>query len=352
VQNLPGSTPARQLLVTRALEYLNSLAYESQDDPSLQRELVTAYIKIGNVQGNPNNGNLGDRAGAMQSYQKALGIAGQLVAANPTDAQARRSLGVIREKMSDVQAVTGDITGAVESAQSSLAAFKALAEGAPGDNAAQQSLAISYLKMGDVLGNPNFPNNHDQAGSMSSYRASLAMWQSLDKSDPNNPKTRRLLALVYERIGTMHEEEGSVIAARDNYLESQAIRQWLATNYSDNPDAVRDLAIAHEKVGNVMTAMGNLTAALESRRMSLEIFSRLAKADPGNVQAQQSLAISYMHLGDLFGNRDSPNLGQRNQALKNYQGAMEILKALKKADSTDTRTQSTIDRINNLLQRL
>jgi serine/threonine protein kinase/tetratricopeptide (TPR) repeat protein len=352
VQNLPGSTPTRQLLVTRALEYLNSLALESHDEPALQRELVAAYIRIGNVQGNPNNANLGDRAGAMQSYHQALGIAGQLVAANPSDAQARRSLGVIREKMSDVQAVTGDITGAVESAQSSLAAFKALAEGAPSDNAAQQSLAISYLKMGDVLGNPNFPNNQDQAGSMSSYRASLTMLQSLDKSDPNNPKTRRLLALVYERIGTMHEEEGNVIAARDNYLESQVIRQWLAASYSENTEVVRDLAIAHEKVGNVMTAMGNLTAALESRRKSLEIFNQLAKLDPGNVQAQQSLAISYMHLGDLFGNPDSPNLGQRNEALKNYQGAMEILKALKKADSTDTRTQSTIDRINSLLQRL
>ncbi|CAN5656521.1 hypothetical protein BH20ACI3_BH20ACI3_14790 [soil metagenome] len=75
----------------------------------------------------------------------------------------------------------------------------------------------------------------------------------------------------------MHAEEGDVVAARDNYVESQVIRQWLATSYSENTEAVRDLAVAHEKMGNVMSAKGNLTAALESRRKALEIFSQLAR---------------------------------------------------------------------------
>ena len=352
VQNLPGSTATRQLLVTRALEYLNSLAQESRDDPSLQRELVTAYIRIGNVQGNPNNANLGDRNGAMQSYRQALLISGQLAATNPTDAQALRWRGVIREKMSDVQAATGDIAGAVESARSSLSAFKALAEADPTNIAAQQSLAISHIKAGDVLGNPNFPNNGDQAGGMGNYRSSLTTLQSLNKSDPNNSKTQRLLGLVYERIGTMNEEEGDVVAARDNYLESRVIRHSLATGSPENTEVIRDLAIAHEKVANVMIATGNLTGALESRLKSLEIFSQLAKADPGNAQARQSLAISYMHLADLFGNPDSLNMDRRAEAVKNYRLAREILTELKKTDATDTKTQSTLDRINDLLKRI
>jgi eukaryotic-like serine/threonine-protein kinase len=352
VQNLSGSTGTRQLLVARALEYLNSLAQESHDDPSLQRELVAAYIRIGNVQGNPNNANLGDTVGAMQSYHQALNLTEQLVTANRNDPQARRWVGVVREKMSDVQSVTGDIAGAIESAQSSWTAFKALAESDPGNSAAQQSLAISYIKVGDVLGNPNFPNNRDQAGSLTNYLASLAIFQSLDKSDPNNPKIRRFLALVHERIGTMHELEGNIVSARENYLESQAIRQWLASSAPENTEVVRDLAIAHEKIGNVMIAMGNLNAALESRRKSLEIFNRLAKGDSGNVQARQSLAISYMHLGELYGDPDSPNLGQRSEAVKNYRAAIEILKALKEADPTDTKIQTTIERVNGLMQRL
>jgi eukaryotic-like serine/threonine-protein kinase len=352
VENLPGSTATRQLLVTRALEYLNSLAQESHDDPSLQRELVTAYIRVGNVQGNPNNANLGDRTGAMQSYRQALLLSGQLVAANPTDAQARRWLGVIKEKMSDVQAVTGDIAGAVETALSSLTAFNAIAEADPTNIAAQQSLAISHIKVGDVLGNPNFPNKGDLSGSIEHYRSSLAILQSLDRSDPNNLKTRRFLGLVFERLGTMHEQQGNVVAASDNYLESQVIRQALATSHPEDTDAVRDLAIAHEKVGNIMFADGNLTAALENRSKSLEIFNQLAKADPGNVQAQLSLAISYTHLADLLGDPDARNMNHRTEALKYYRAAVEILRRLKTIDSTDAKINTTIERITGLIQRV
>ena len=126
----------------------------------------------------------------------------------------------------------------------------------------------------------------------------------------------------------------------------------LATSSPENTEVVRDLAIAHEKVGNVMIATGNLTGALESRLKSLEIFSQLAKADPGNVQARQSLAISYMHLADLLGSPDSLNMDRRAEALKNYRLAREILTELKVADATDTKTQSTLDRINGLLHRV
>ncbi len=43
IENLPGATPTRQLLVKRALDYFDSLAAEEQNDPALQRELATAY---------------------------------------------------------------------------------------------------------------------------------------------------------------------------------------------------------------------------------------------------------------------------------------------------------------------
>src|SRR4029077_17655027 len=38
IKDLPGSTPARKLIVDRALQYLNALAQESGNDLALQRE--------------------------------------------------------------------------------------------------------------------------------------------------------------------------------------------------------------------------------------------------------------------------------------------------------------------------
>ena len=55
IVNLPGSTPARNLVVTKALEYLDGLAAEASGDAALQKELAAAYDKVGDVQGNPSS---------------------------------------------------------------------------------------------------------------------------------------------------------------------------------------------------------------------------------------------------------------------------------------------------------
>jgi eukaryotic-like serine/threonine-protein kinase len=353
IANLPGSTPARELLVKRALEYLDSLAQESQGDAGLQRELVAAYLKVGNVQGNPNNANLGDTPGALESYRKALMIATRLTAADPNDAPSRRFVGVISEKMSDAQAATGDAAGAVESQRKSLLIFKAIADAAPANADAQRSLAISYVKLGDVLGNANFNNSGDEAGAMQSYRSSAEILEKLYAADPANPKTRRLLGLIYERLGTMLEAAGKVDEALETYRKSRAIREPLAADFPTDTDAVRDAAIAHEKIGGVMTAKGELQAALESRRKSLEIFQSLVDADPQNVQARQSLAISHLHLGEVLGNPGTPNLNRPAEALKHYRLASDALKAAgDSAAATNVKTRETLELIRRRMEAL
>ena len=352
IENLPGSTAARELLVKRALEYLDSLAQEAGGDVSLQGELASAYVKVGNVQGNPNNANLGDTDGALKSYREAEKISGQILSASPTDSEALRSLAVCREKMSDVQAAIGDITAAANSERKSLAMFKALAEADPKNVRAQRSLAISYIKMGDVLGNSNFPNAGDEAGAMINYGASSAVWQALDAANPNNPDIRSWLGRIHERIGAILEQQGKIDAALESYRESQTIREALAKENPQNTDAVRDVAIADEKMGNVMTVLKNLTAALENRIRSLQIFKRLADADPRNAQAQQSLAISYIHLADLLGYPGAPNLARRNEARENYQRALDIFKRAKDSGSTDAKVQTNLDLIRDRMKKL
>ena len=60
IENLPGATPAREELISLALEYLDNLSQEASDDLELQRELAKAYEKVGDLQGNQMGANLGD----------------------------------------------------------------------------------------------------------------------------------------------------------------------------------------------------------------------------------------------------------------------------------------------------
>ena len=92
IADIPGSTAARKLLVGRALEYLDNLSREAKGDKSLQTELATAYEKVGDVLGYPYAPNLGDSAGALASYRKALRIRESLAASSPNEVKLQRQL--------------------------------------------------------------------------------------------------------------------------------------------------------------------------------------------------------------------------------------------------------------------
>jgi tetratricopeptide (TPR) repeat protein len=89
---LPDSAAARALLAQAALEYLDRLRAEAGDDQFLLRELAAAYSKIGDVQGHPHQDNIGDPAGALDSYRKSAALFEQLVEAEPSRALSQRDL--------------------------------------------------------------------------------------------------------------------------------------------------------------------------------------------------------------------------------------------------------------------
>ena len=76
--------------------------------------MAAAYEKIGDVQGQPRQANLGDPGGAADSYRKALAIRESLAAADPKDLEVRRQLVPNYAKLSDLLWAMGDQAGAME----------------------------------------------------------------------------------------------------------------------------------------------------------------------------------------------------------------------------------------------
>ena len=74
VRNLPGATRARQLIVETGLKYLENLSRSAEGDADFQHELAAAYRRVGDVQGDVMNANLGYMKEALGSYQKALAL--------------------------------------------------------------------------------------------------------------------------------------------------------------------------------------------------------------------------------------------------------------------------------------
>jgi len=331
IENLPGSTPARELLVKRALEYLDKLAREGAGDLTLQRDVVMAYLKVGNVQGNPRNANLGNSQGALESYRKGLAITDKWPAMIG-DVTTRRPIALLHEKMADVEAETNQVEQAVQSARKSLSIFQELAAAHPDSADAQRSAAISHLKVGDVLGNPNYVNFGDQKGAMENYQAAARILESLYSANSGDVRTRRFLGMIHERIGAVFEFQKDVPGTLAEYQRSAEIRVPLAAEFPSDVSLMRDAAIAYEKLGNIMSTTGNREAALENRRKSLEILRNLLQVDPQNISAQHSLAVSHSHLADLLGNTEGAIFDQRSEAIEHYRHAVSLLQAIKQAD--------------------
>ena len=74
IANLAGATAARQLVVSKGLEYLDRLAADSENDRSLQADLADAYDRMSDIQGNPFASNIGDVRASLESTKKATAI--------------------------------------------------------------------------------------------------------------------------------------------------------------------------------------------------------------------------------------------------------------------------------------
>ena len=341
IAELPGGTAARELLVRRALTYLDKLASEAENDVTLQLELAEAYRKLGDVQGNPNNANLGRPREALAHYRKALAHYRKALARAAPETGVpdlvRLTSPLIYEKIADVLAVTGDLTAADSSMQAAVAQYAALARQPSATPEQRFRHAVSLIKLGDLTGNPNFPNREKPEAALALYHTARPILERFYAADTTYLPALRMLGVLDERVGTIHELLNDTTAAEAAYRASLARREAVAVRSPNNTDAVRDLAIAYEKMGNMAFRAGDLEKARLQYTRSKDIFEDLLYTDSLNIQARQSLAISLLHLGDLYGHPDRQSLGDPPGARRNYRAALALLEPAFAADTSNTR---------------
>ena len=326
IQNLPGATPARKLLVQRALEYLSKLAQQSQGDRSLQRELAEAYLKVGDLQGNPYEPNLGDTGGAAESYRKALAIAAALTAADGGDSQAARYLARSHQSLGEVLPLLGKGADGAAELRKAAELFEQLLSRMPHDRELRVQLADCYQSLGDLLGHSGLQNLGDRAGALESYGKALAVFDAMAAEDPADQKARGGAAVMRTRVGDMQQAQGEVAAALENYRGALERAQSLAAADAKNDRFRRILALSHRKLADLESQRGEFGQALQHAHQAAEINGALATADPDNAQARANFAESLTTLADLLN-----KTGDSGGALEQYRQANAILEKLSAA---------------------
>ncbi len=340
ILNVPGTMATRELIVKTTVEYLDSLAREASGDASLQRELARAWIRVGDVQGNPASANIGDTAGALRSYRRAVDLADGARLAAPGDIEAMRTQAGAHRRLADVLAWAGDLAAALAESELSTRLYAAVAASAAPTLEDRIEAAIASVKLGDVLGNPNLPNLGRADDAAAAFAAALGAFRTLDAAVPDDARVQRFIGLSLERIGTLHETAARWGAAETAYRESFVLRQRLAAREPAHRNIQRDLAIAFEKLGKIQRATGGPGAGLDNLRGALAQFERLAAIDPADVNAARSVAISREVLGTALA--DAAN---RADARALFESALASHRALADRDSGNAQARCDVARL-------
>jgi non-specific serine/threonine protein kinase/serine/threonine-protein kinase len=325
IQDLPGSVPVRERLVKDALEYLDSLAGEANDDPSLQRELATAYEKVGDVQGRTLRANMGDTSGAKESYRKALRIRETLVAANPKDSSSRSDLADSYREFGRLLWTASDTAGGLENARKDVSLREALTAENPTNLQTRFSLGVSHADVGEIL-----LEQGRTTGATESLRRALAVFEALLVAEPSNERYRGAVPFIYQKSSEVMLWQGDTAGALVTSRKALALDTKLSSAYPMNTHYRQEVGIDFEKVGNTLENLGDVNGALESYRNELRIFEEQSGSDPANAQFHSDLSSAYFKVGSMLA-----RVGKLADALWNQSKALAIREEAAKADPLD-----------------
>lgn len=326
IHNLPGSTPARSLIVQRGLKYLDSLAKDAAGDRGLQRELAAAYEKLGAVQYTPSVAHLGDLPGALESHRKAAALREALVAADPANRDYRRDLLDSYWYIATLLGAKGDLNGELETLKQQLPARQELAAAEKTEFVDRYNLAGTYVYIGilmSVMG--------DAQGGLENQREALRIREQLLALDPDQTRSRRALSISYEYLGLATDEAGDTKGALELQRRGLELREALVAADPLNTDLRLMVNESYHYVGDMLFKLGDREAADEYYRKQLTLTREMVAADPSNAQFRSNEAVALIKLGDV-----EAAGGNTSQSLSHYQQALNIREQLHKDASQDT----------------
>ncbi len=322
---VPGLQPLRRELLESALPYYESFVKNRAEDPALAHELASAHGRLAKI-----NADLGRGPEALMGYQKALEILSRRTAQPGTD-DSRLEAEVAR-----YQQAIGDVHRQAENRTAALQSY----------DAAEQI----WRKLTGLAGN--------RAG---------AGGRAIESPPSENLEHRDALAILLDRVGTVHEKAGELEKAVRCYGEAVQI-EWNVVHSEkksgDQSGLLHHLARMFTKlgdlqvelrmdpgalrwvVGNAVTDTSDFGSGGDDRfpfyKRAHTILARLIgenPTDPRISDFRRDLADCQEHTGNAMVRTD-----RSAEALPSYRAALEIRQRLARENPAVTEYQEGLAR--------
>jgi tetratricopeptide (TPR) repeat protein len=310
IAKLPGSTPARKMVVETGLRYYDTLVKEADrgTNRELLGEIAQGYTRLGDVQGNPYYASLGDLDGALASYRKALALREKI-----SDSTAESVADHMRARVKVAQLLT--VKGEVENAVSTLQAAIRSGEQFQTALAVKEALAQAYVAEGDL-----WNRTGDHAKSIEPYLKHLTLRKEMAQAHPGSPVSD--ISLAHTKLGDSYARLGRAEDALPHFRIVLPIDQKLAEGDPNSMPRLRKLYVDYFLLGFVIRSnpgldyseFGGERAVMET---ATKIAARMAAADPENSAVHLDVLGSESSLGDWLRNHS-----EFEEALIHYRKAL------------------------------
>ncbi len=288
VRNLPGSTEAREMIASTALDRLDRLAGEETAPPVLLHDLARAYLRLGDVLGRQGSASLGRTDDAARAYRKAFEMLERIRPGMRDEHDFHLTSAALHARLGDVAEAESRAEDAVRELEAALA-------------------------------------EREKAGAFAPVEPFV------------DPKPARL----HGRLSDLLTALGRLPEADEHLKEALRIAE-LGASSGTSEDAVGrksqfSLGVQWNKLGESQAAAGDLETSAESHRRALAIFARGAARDPHDASARRHEAISLGFLGQRL-----KDLGRRDEAVPVLEAALREFEALTVGDAGNARLRDDV----------
>lgn len=325
IQDLPGATPVQKRLVKDALEYLDTLSREADTAP-LRRELVDAYVRISNIQGNTYNTNLGDTAGAFDSAKKAVANADVLLARDRSTGSLRSSA-LAYSADASLRYASGDLTGADAEYRKAVQLEDEVQQREPAnaENAIEEAETLSFL--GDLYGGAGLQNLGKTGDAITYYKRAAAVVDRVLAVQPADMSARRRRHQTMLALAAAEAESGDIDNAMRGYREALGEIESIAAADPNNTLNQLELSNTSLRIGIQLVGARRSADAVPYIERAAGILERLSKADPQSALYKRNLSVVENHLANAW-----RTAGRAADALPHNRRSLQIAEALSAAD--------------------
>jgi len=311
IRALPGSTTARQRIVSESLKYLEEVGAETHGDLELTLEIANAHLQVASVQGVPFVANLGEYAAAENSLRTAASLVRVVLRGGPRNGRAWFTASLIHRALMAVLDYQDRRDEALKHAGRASRCLEQFLKYTRPTAEDINTVTHIYLTVATAF------NNSNRFGDAIHYaRRAANIAEGVDAARMRHASALGVLSVSLRRTGDL---DGALDAAR----QSRALLEGLVAG--GGTDARHNLALAWYREGLVLDddggiGLGRSAEAAVAFRRGVEIARELAKDDPNDSRCRVSMANSARQLGDILMHQDV------NAALAVYDAALGELR--------------------------